>query len=175
MTRKIRTKSKQKPTQTVSQKTKSRTVAQVHTEFEIAIGHEKLIKELANTLNDTEIGLLVDHSLGETEKASKWLDAVGWIKPLLKVSSLEQKWKKKSGDIAEAKVMAASSTSFTCTVTKFVAFLKKEGKLKLVDDLLSIKLGDVKKYLGEEALKGITKKATDPYGRFSIARKKGTK
>lgn len=174
-TRQIRTKSKRKPTQTMGQKSKSRTVAQVHNEQEIAEGHKNLVKELAGSLNDTEIGVLIDHLLYESEKATKLLSAVAWIKPLVKLSASEQKWKKKFGDIAEAKSMASSSTVFTCTVTKFVALLKKEGKLKLVDDLLSIKLGDVKKYLGEEVLKGITKKTSDPAGRFSIARKKGTK
>jgi len=172
-TRQIRTKRKTKPTQTKSQKSRSRTVAQIHTAIEQAGKTESKLKELAGSLTDTEIGLLADQHLRDTEKSAEINKGISWIKPLLHLSAREQKWKKKEGDVSEAKAMAGSSTEFTCTVTQFVALLKKEGKLKLADDILSIRLGDAKKYLGEAAIAPVTKKKSDSMGRFSIARKKG--
>lgn len=180
MTRKIRTKSKQETVEG-QVKRKCRTVTQIGEEQNVAVKQETesdqevMIKALATGLTDTEIGVMADYFLNETEKIKKIEEAIEWIKPLLKMSAVEQDWKRKFGEVAEAKAMASSTTTFTCTVTKFVALLKKENKLKLVDDLLSIKLGDAKKYLGEETLKGLVKKVSDPKGRLSVLKKKGTK
>jgi len=71
-------------------------------------------------------------------------------------------------------VISASTHTVTGSATQLAKLLKKEGKTKLFDTLVGVKLGEAKKYLGEMALKQykfITSK-TESYGKIGFKPKK---
>lgn len=127
-------------------------------------------------LSASELILLIDNGaeLDEKRKAvAKEVDAVVTpTKKLLLALAKQGKWKSKAGKIGLCKIGGGSTTVIDGTPTEFAALLKKEGKLHLFDELVSIKIGDTKKYLGEDALTGFMHSDIEEYGSVSLSLKK---
>lgn len=127
-------------------------------------------------LTQQELVLLIDNgsTLDEQRKAiTKEVERiVAPTKMLLLALAEQQKWKVKAGKIGECKIGAGSSTKIKGTVTEFAILLKNEGKLELFNDLVSIKIGETKKYLGEDALKNFMEVESKEYSSVSLSLKK---
>lgn len=128
------------------------------------------------TLTPSELAALIDRAAELEDKRktiAKEVDAV--VSPtkklLLEVAKASGK-KVLNGKTGTCKIGASSTTHILGTPTEFAALLKKEGKLELFDSLVGIRLGDTKKYLGEDALKDFVKVETEEYGTVSIGSKK---
>jgi hypothetical protein len=127
-------------------------------------------------LTKEELISLIDNGAeleDKRRKIAKEVDAVVTpTKALLLALAEKDKWKEKSGKIGVCKIGGGSSTIIGGTVTDFAALLKREGKLHLFNDLVSVKLGDSKKYLGEDALKDFMHSDTREYSSVSLGLKK---
>jgi hypothetical protein len=133
------------------------------------------VKEVADKLTDSDMLRMVDYGY-ERDQEKKEIDKeVKVVKDVLMEYGRQRKVKKMAGSKADAVISAASSTE-TGTPTELAKLLKLENKIDLFDELVSVRLGDLKKYLGEAVLKDhsfIKKVESDEYGKIGFkARKK---
>ena len=126
--------------------------------------------EEAGSLNDSELTALVDQAYFWDLEQKELAGRVKNAKTILLRNARAQEWKSYSGESAACKI-GKSTKSIMGTVKEFLQLLKREGKMKLLDDLLKVKLGDAKKYLGEDALNGFLTEETEEYGSVSLKKK----
>ena len=153
-------------------KQENRDIRLPETLVEMVLLNAEVVKDIAAYLQDEERVALVDYALdcGERSKALEAREKAA--KQLLMVYAENESKKDLSTSSNSCKVGASSSTE-TGTPTQLIRILKDERKLNLVDDILSVKVGEAKKYLGEKFLeaKGFIKKVSEPYGRLTIKRR----
>lgn len=108
----------------------------------------------AGVLSEEEKVALVDYGY-ERDKVVKGADKdLKIIKPMLLEDAKSQKWKEFAGNAAVCKIGSGTSTEIE---PKALALkLKELGKTKMFSTFFKVKIGDVKKYLGIEAIKDIT-------------------
>ena len=136
---------------------------------------EVLIKEVttktaaAGLLND-EVAELIDHA-GELDALRKELDVkVKKAKAILLKNAEEKSWKMQAGEKLAAKISPSTKTEIP--VKPFLSLLKKLKKAAMASDLLSVRIGDAKKYLGEDVLKDVSDVEVTEYGSVSFTRLK---
>jgi hypothetical protein len=124
-------------------------------------------------LTENEIKQLIDYATEieemRREIAQSVKNFVDPIKKLLVEHAKENNWKHKDGNLGKCDI-AASSTTITGTATELIQILKKEGKTKLFDSLVSIRVTDSKKFLGEDILfkSGFFKMDRKEFGTVSL-------
>jgi len=128
---------------------------------------------VAEDLNEAEQQALIDYGT-ETDEQRKALDSeVKRVKSLVLATAESEGWKTKTGLEGAAKISPRTKTSIV--PRKMVKLLAKLKKQKLFDTLFSVKIGEVKKYLGEDVLKPISIVETKAYGSVSFKRLKKKK
>lgn len=124
-------------------------------------------------LSEGEVKLLIDEATKIDEERRMILaltDAVVKpIKEILKGTAKEQGWTEKAGSFGACKI-SPSTTTITGTVTELDKLLKQERKFNLRDSLVSIKITDAKKFLGEDILfsSGLFRVERDEFGTVSL-------
>lgn len=88
------------------------------------------------------------------------------IKAQLIKFAKQEHLKKIEGSSGDMDILASSSTNIN--VSEFIRVLKSLDKLSMVDDLLSVKVGDAKKFLGEDVLKEVMHTEHDAYGKIKF-------
>ena len=129
--------------------------------------------DVSKNLTEAEVMALVDYGL-ECDEAAKAHAAIAKaIKSIVLPVAKADKWKLKAGSVGTAKIGASSSTVVVPTdMVKVLARIKKQA---LFDTLFSVKIGEVKKYLGEDVLKQASTVTTEPFGTVSFKRLKHLK
>uniref|UniRef100_A0A6M3M035 Uncharacterized protein n=1 Tax=viral metagenome TaxID=1070528 RepID=A0A6M3M035_9ZZZZ len=122
--------------------------------------------EDVETMTDSELEALIDSATGWDMTAKSQAKKVKEAKELLLAHAKANSWKTRVGATGACKIGPSSKT--TILATAFVRVLKKLGKIDLVDDLLSVKLGEAKKYVGEVPLEPISEVDTEEYGTVSL-------
>lgn len=112
----------------------------------------KLQREEIDVLNEEQAKLLIDHCQGLQDQAESLGQSIGEIKGALLGFAKHADVKTLKAEVAQMSVRA-STTSTVGSATKLVALLKKMKKVKAADAILSIKIGEAKKYLGEQTLR----------------------
>lgn len=137
--------------------TKVRTLKELveaHNEAE----NEKDLLAVVQSLTAEEIVLMVNAGTDiEDQRRAIDKEVKATVEPVKKLLvALAQEVKKRTFRGTEGRVATVARGSKTTmgTVTEFVKILKREGKLGLFDSLVSVKLTETKKYVGEDALKG---------------------
>ena len=127
-------------------------------------------KNLFKNMQLDTLGCLVDDAveLDTTEKKAK--KELELIKPVLLAYAIERKEKRFAGFKGFANIKKKTS-SFISPKDLF-QYLVKCDKKKLFYDLIKVGITDAKKFLGEEALKDITKVETKEYGSVSFKENK---
>lgn len=144
-------------------KTKTKTKAKTNGVRQLRLGGESKVKS--------------DLVIGEAERLvsrAAILDGVSKIiaKELKEIKARlikfakQEHLKKIEGSSGTADIQAKAST--TINVSEFIRVLNSLDKLSLVDDLLSVKVGDAKKFLGEDVLKDIMHTEHDAYGKIKL-------
>ena len=122
--------------------------------------------EAVETITDSELEALIDTATGWDMTAKSQAKKVKEAKELLLAHAKENSWKTRAGATGACKIGPSSKT--TILATAFVRVLKKLGKIDLVDDLLGVKLGEAKKYVGSYELDPISEVDTEEYGTVSL-------
>lgn len=129
------------------------------------------LQHVAKTITEEELILMIDSGVemeAERRAADKQTEkVVKPVKQLLLQVAKNAKWKEKKGTKGMAKV-SASTWSDVGTGTQLAALLKKEGKIQLFDDLVTIRVGDCKKFLGTDALKGFITPHSEEFGAVAL-------
>ena len=139
---------------------------------------EQLLVDLATSdleaavrgLSEKEIEVLIDFGTVADEERKALDGQVKLVKAALLVSAEKTKWKTRSGAVGVAKVSPRMSTSIL--PRKMVALLSKLKKQKLFDTLFNVKVGEAKKYLGEDVLEPIAQIQTKEFGSISLKKLK---
>ena len=162
MTRQLRIKPKtaQKKKPPVEQK--SRTVDELLTELQT-------YSTPPRKLTDGEVALLIDAGAAENAKMNKLKKRVTGIKLILKAAAILGKWKTRASPRGVCSIKKSTESVYG-TATELAKLLKKLKKPKLFDTLVSVKIGEVKKYLGEEVLieEGYLTLEDNPYGSMTL-------
>jgi len=143
-----------------------RTVVEIVTQA-VELGVDQVI----GTLTEEELILMIDTGTeleAERREIEKKTEAV--VRPVKQILLQVAKaagWKEKKGTKGKAKV-SASTWSDVGTATDLAKILKREGKIALFDELVTVRVGDCKKYLGTEALKGFLTPHTEEFGMLSL-------
>lgn len=152
----------------VKGKAQVRSVQQIMTE-----ASESSADAVAKTLKEVELLALIDYGGAADEVRKASVANTKLAKEILLVAATGSKWKTKSGAEIVAKVSPSMSTSIL--PRKMVNLLAKLKKQKLFDALFSVKVGEVKKYLGEDVIESIAKVDTEAFGSISFKRLKKIK
>ena len=123
-------------------------------------------EKVAKTLEEQELLNLIDFGAVADAEEKSAAAVVKRVKAVILPAAKADKWKTKAG--AEGAVKISPSTSSSIIPTKMVKLLAKLKKQKMFDTLFSVKLGEVKKYLGEDVLKPVLKVTTEAYGSVSL-------
>lgn len=135
------------------------------------------VVNIAGDLQDGEIKALIDHAYSMQETAKALDETVGQIKDVLKMWGSLQKVKKLDGFRSGSMSISAKTTTTTKGATELVRLLKKFNKVKAADTILSVKIGEAKKYLGEAVLleEKFMSQDSDPFGKISLVELKKKK
>lgn len=110
-------------------------------------------------------GLVIDEWIKGKTKRLKL------VKEELLSRAKEEKWKKAEGTIGMAVI--SGSTATVCSWRKLALKLKEMGKLDLSATLIGVKVGEVRKYLGDLVVEEITESEShEEYSAVSLKRKK---
>jgi hypothetical protein len=133
----------------------------------IQLALESAIKEKALTKNEVEI--LTDYGAVIDSLIKEFTADIKVIKRSLMDYGLRTKTKKFAGVKGSYSIGATSATE-EGTPTEFVKILKKLKKTALFDDLVKVRIGEAKKYLGEQVLvdAGFIKKTTNAFGKIAL-------
>lgn len=125
---------------------------------------------IAGDLKDGEIKSLIDHAYSMQETAKALDETVSQIKDVLKQWGSINDVKSLDGLRTGAMKISAKSTTTTKGATELVRLLKKYNKVKAADTVLSVKIGEAKKYLGEAVLieENFIDTKSDPFGTCSL-------
>ena len=145
-------------------KKKTRTVEQLLQELQISRS------ETVEGLSEGEVEALIDRGTESNELQKEIATEVKLIKMALLEKAHADKWRMKSGSVGVAKVSRRTSTSIL--PKKMVALLAKLKKQKLFDALFTVKVGEVKKYLGSDVIEPIATIETNPFGSISFKKLK---
>lgn len=105
------------------------------------------------------------------QETAKALDeTVTQIKDVLKQWGSLNDIKKLDGYRAGTMSISAKTTTTTKGATELVRLLKKFNKVKAADTVLTVKVGEAKKYLGEAVLieENFIETQSDPFGTCSL-------
>jgi len=119
-------------------------------------------------LSEKELEALIDFGTVADEERNALDGQVKLIKAALLVRAKKAKWKTRAGAVGVAKVSPRTSTSIL--PRKMVALLSKLKKQKLFDTVFNVKVGEAKKYLGEDVLEPIAQIQTKEFGSISLKR-----
>jgi hypothetical protein len=114
----------------------------------------------------TDYGTLINELTKEFEKDIK----------LIRANVLEYakrtKTKKMAGKVGQYNIGKSTTTEYG-GATELAKLLKKFGKINLFDEMTSVKVTEVKRYLGEKTLEleGFMKKSSNEYGKVTLKRK----
>jgi hypothetical protein len=106
-------------------------------------------------LSESDLEMLIDHGT-DIEERRREIDKevksmVEPIKDILLQSASKLKWKHKEGHEGKCDI-GPSTKTITGTATELLKLLKKEGKVKLFNNLLTVRVTDAKKFMGEDIL-----------------------
>lgn len=115
-----------------------------------ALSGEEDLAAFAKGLSEEELDLLI-YDGAESDVRQKALDKyVKKVKPIVLAAASDGKWKERKVQDGAAEVLISPSTkSFPQAPTVWVKALKSEKKVSLADEILSVKIGVVKEYLGQ--------------------------
>lgn len=137
---------------------------------DLLLRYKKKEKGLLDSIKLDDLGFLIDDAFefdAMEKKGEKGLDV---IKPLLLAYAKHKKEKQLAGFKGFA-VVKQKTKSFI-SPKDLLQYLIKCDKKKLFYDLIKVGITDAKKFLGEEALKDITKVETKEYGSISLKENK---
>lgn len=166
--RKIRTKAKTKVVEEVQGKAlpkKSTTVKEIL---------EGLRSGTEGILDDQDMEMLTDYGTAADALSKELEKDIKLIKPAVMAYAKHNKVKKMFNIGGGGFSIGAKTDTTYGGVTELAKLLKKYDKLKMFDDMASVKVGEVKKYLGEATLEleGFMSKKSEPYGTVSLKPKK---
>jgi hypothetical protein len=128
-------------------------------------------------LNESEIEMLIDHGT-KIEERRRSIDkevksVVEPIKDILLQSATAVKWKHKEGSDGKCDI-GPSTKTLTGTASELYKLLQKEKKAKLFNSLLTVRVTDAKKFLGEDILfkSGFFRSERREYGTVSLKPRK---
>jgi len=126
--------------------------------------------ELAGTLSEVEVETLIDIAARKDAECKDLTKSVKKAKAILLKEAEASGWKSKTTSAnAEAKISPSTSTSIP--VEPFIKLLHKMKKVKQLKDFVAVKVGDAKKYLGDDVLETIWDVNTEKYGSVSLKQK----
>lgn len=168
----IRTRSKQRDAQEESKNLRS--AAELTDRI---TSSSEAVVNIAGDLSDGEIKSLIDHAYSMQETAKAIDETVGQIKDVLKMWGNLRKVKKLDGFRTGSMSISAKTTTTTKGATELVRLLKKLNKVKAADTILSVKIGEAKKYIGEAVLleEKFMEQDSDPFGKISLIELKSKK
>ena len=136
-----------------------------------------LIKELEETeienlreLSEEELVSLFDAGLKLKSTMDDAKAKYELVRAAILKNAKEHGWKEKEG--TECVVKISSSTTSTMSPRDLAKVLKELKKTELLDSLISVRIGDCKKYLGEVFLEPYMEVKSEEYGTVSIKPKK---
>jgi hypothetical protein len=159
--RKIKVSNKRETVEKVTGRAVPSKTGRIQLALDSAIAERKLTKNEVEIL--TDYGAVIDALVKELTADVKV------IKAGLMAYAIKTKTKKFAGVKGTYSIGSTSSTE-EGTPTEFVKLLKKLKKTNLFDDLVKVKIGEAKKYLGEQVLKdnGFIKKTTNAFGKIAL-------
>jgi len=125
------------------------------------------------TYTEVDLKMMVDMG-GELDAQAKELaKKVTALKNALKEQTIKDEVTVIGGDKFVFKVTGKNEARITVTPTQFVAFIKKIGKIDVVDAVLSVPITNLKKYVDIHTLEteGILVTDYNPYGSVSFKKK----
>ena len=125
---------------------------------EVTVGEE---------LTADEVKILVDRAYRIDQQQKDLTRQLKPIKLAVQEYGRRHKLAQIEGHHAVASLSPSTETT-TGTATELAALLKREGKITLFDDVVKVKLGELKKYLGEDALKGYIQKTTKKFAKLAF-------
>ncbi len=161
-TRVVRTEEKQ---ETVVQK-----VFTVEDTIQAAMGLKGEYETIASQLSDKLIVELVDEGTKLDVEQKRLVKRVSVIKDVLKAAARIKETHAFDGKYGEATISDSSSSSMKAT--DLVKVLKSLGKQKLFNDLVNVKIGEVKKYFGTEVIGQFIKITSEKFASISFKEKK---
>lgn len=118
-------------------------------------------------LTNAEMEKLIDNAAVLDVQGKEMAKKVKRAKAMLLANAKKKKWKTLTGRTGVAKV--SPSTTTVIPVKPFALLLKKLKKTKMLFDLLSVRISDAKKYLGEDVLEKIWETEFEEYGSVSVS------
>lgn len=125
---------------------------------------------LAAQVSDKLIVALIDTGLEMDTEAKRLGKRVDAIKELLKATGKLKGTHSFEGENGIATISDSTSTSMKAT--DLVKILKELGKQKLFNELVNVKIGEVKKYFGLKTVEPYIKETETKYASASIKAKK---
>jgi len=124
------------------------------------------ISEFIGTLSPRELTLLIDEGYGD-DVAEKTADKrLKVVKEILKAAGEKLKSHSLNGEIGKVDISPSGSTEMSPAQLR--KLLKKEKKENLFDELISVKTGELKKYVGDDVVAKYAKTETKEYGKVSF-------
>ena len=162
-------KSKTKPTEEIYE-LKSNDL--IHKILENTATAENVL-QVASQMSETDRKVLVDFALHCYEQKQHYESMLKTAKEILMTYGHEND-KKNLSTLTTSCIIGPASNTVTGTPTELVKLLKKMGKTELADTILSVKIGEAKKYLGQAMLEaeGFLKTVTEEFGKITIKQKK---
>ncbi len=150
-------------------------VAEKKAEMVVARSYQEMV-ELALkgqldsiSLNEKEVRILVD-CLTEADSQAKELDKkVKAGKPVLLGYAKEHEQYALHGDLAYAKI--ADKTDFDLPASKAIKILEKEGKMKLLDLVLSVSVTKFREFLGSDLFEKNASREERKFATISLKKK----
>lgn len=158
-TRKIRTEEGLKKEKQV------RAVPRTYEEIIRSVKGEK-VEEVAITLSDREVLVLIDAGLVEDVQQKILKKRVDVVKAILKEDAKMAGWHERAGELGTCVI--SPSTTTTMKASDLRVLLDELKKPHLFEDLVSVKIGEVKKYLGEEVIKPYVVETPEEFASVSL-------
>ena len=125
----------------------------------------------SKTLNEKEVKILVD-CLAFDDRNAKFLKKnVDSGKPTLLEYAKENRLISLYGDLSMAKISDKTETDLSAS--KAIKILEKEGKMKLLDEILTVSVTNFKRYLGADIYDRAATKNVHEFASISLKKREG--
>jgi hypothetical protein len=129
-----------------------------------------LMKQLeSKDLNEKEVAVLIDCCEEAQAQAKSLTEKVSAGKVVLLDYAKQQGYHDLRGELAVAKI--GDKTEYELSASKAIKILEKEGKLKLLDDILTVRVTEFRKYLGSDLFEEKATKEEKTFTSISLKKK----
>jgi hypothetical protein len=124
------------------------------------------LTEFVDSINSKELVRLIDESTARDQQQKELAKEVEIAKLILMAKAIQNGLKNFAGENGMVEIKSSESTKMEATA--LAELLRNEGKTSLFNNLVSVKVGEVKKVMGEDAIKSYSTKTFTEYASVSL-------